>query len=186
MGNTGTLDVSRILAAVSQFALGLVITLAARGVWAEAGFVNFRGIDEWYGKVAFASGLVLMAAAVVDGLLQLPNFYRTSAHICSLVSATSSLAIASIVGIRVNQIAADISNRARSPEKWFEGTILEGFGRILANAADSISESVQPSLTAAWRWLLIGSVLGVLLALAQIWQIVIRTRKQKTSSQDSL
>jgi len=163
--------------AIAHFVLGLTVALNARGVWIEVAFVDFRGFDEWYGKLVFACGLLIMLTAVFGVLPQVSNLYQIASLVISLASSFASLTVMAIVGLRVNQISGDISNRARSPERWFEGTILEGFGKILADAAESISESVQPSLTSVWRWILVASIITALVNAAQLWRLSIHKRR---------
>lgn len=183
--SSGTIDVWKISAAVVQLTLGVVVTLNARGVWVEVAFVDFRGFDEWYGKLVFACGLIMTFTAILSALSQMPSSYRIFTQLISFTSSFVAMAVAAIVGLRVNQISGDISDRARSPERWFDGTILEGFGKILADAAESISENVQPSLTSVWRWMLIASIISALVNAVQLWRTGIRKRDIFASSEDT-
>jgi Co/Zn/Cd efflux system component len=183
--SSGNIDFWKIAAAVAQLVLGVVVTLNSRGVWVEVAFVDIRGFDEWYGKLVFGCGLVMILAAILSALSQMPSSYRIITQIISFTSSLAAVTVVGIFGLRVNQISADISDRARSPERWLEGTILEGFGKILADAAESISENLQPSLTSVWRWILIASIISALINALQLWRTGIHKRNISASSEDT-
>jgi len=151
-----------------QILAGLIAVLQSRSVWIEVSILDYRGTDDWYGKTVFVIGVFLVFTATVGLLKHISSMVLKWIQVSSLIAGIVGIAITSIVGLRVNQIAEDIGAKARAPERWFEGTILEGLGKVLANLSESISGVIQPKLTTSWKLSLVALVVATIAVAIQI------------------
>lgn len=151
-----------------QILAGLVTVLQSRSVWIEVSILDYRGTDDWYGKTVFIIGVFLISSASLGLLKQISSMVLKWIQLSALIAGFVGIVITSIVGLRVNQIAEDIGTKARAPERWFEGTILEGLGKVLANLSESISGVIQPKLTNSWKLSLVALVVATIAVVIQI------------------
>ena len=151
-----------------QILAGSIAALLARSVWIEVAILDYRGTDDWYGKTIFIIGLFLIATAIFRLVKQISSALLTWLQITGLLAGIAGITITTIVGLRVNQIASDISTKARAPERWFEGTILESLGEVLANLSESVSGVIQPKLTNGWKLTLVSLVVATIAVAIQI------------------
>lgn len=155
----------------AQIVLGLSIALLSRTTWVEVAWVDYRGTDDWYGRVILVAGVLIAAIGVIGLTDRLSGTKAMLSSFFGLIASICSVVITFVVGIRTRQIAADIRTKARAPERWFEDTLLEGVGRILANISESISEPVQPSLSRAWQFLLAAAFAVTLASTLVSWSL---------------
>lgn len=151
-----------------QLLAGLIAALQSRSVWIEVSILDYRGTDDWYGKTVFVIGVFFILTATLGFLKQISSIVLKWIQVSSLIAGIVGIAITSIVGLRVNQIAEDFGAKARAPERWFEGTILEGLGKVLANLSESISGVIQPKLTTSWKLSLVALVVATIAVAIQI------------------
>jgi hypothetical protein len=161
-------DYLRLLTNASSLVLGLVITILSRSVWIEVAWIEYRGTDDWYGWVVMASGFVIAASGTVRIFDHFKFWREPWTAVVAALSSLIPIAVASAVGLRTQQISSEIQKTARSPERWFEGTILEGLGNLLADVADSLSDPFEPRMTDEWRWLLALGLVSLILNLFQM------------------
>jgi hypothetical protein len=146
-----SVDVRRIFLIILAFVSGVVAAFASRTTWVEVTFVNYRVIDDWYGQAIFFSGIGLALSALIPLAEVLDMSIRKWAQLLGVAIGLFGFIASLVVGIRVRQIASDIASRSRAPERWLEGTILEGLGKLLANASESIASVAEPQLTSNWK-----------------------------------
>lgn len=155
----------------AQIVLGLSIALLSRTTWVEVAWVDYRGTDDWYGRVVMLAGILIAAVGAIGLTDRLSGTNARLTSLLGLSASISSLIITIVVGFRTRQIAADIKSKARAPERWFEDTLLEGVGRVLANLGESISENIQPSLSRTWQFLLVAAIVATIASALVSWSL---------------
>lgn len=166
----------------AQIVLGILIALLSRTTWVEVAWVDYRGTDNWYGRVVMLAGILTATIGAVGLTNRLSGAAAMWSSLLSLIFSTCVIVITVLVGLRTRQIAADIKSKARAPERWFEDTLLEGVGRALANIGESVSDSVQPGLSTSWRFLLVAAIIATLVSAAASWSLW-RAHHHKSDSQ---
>lgn len=153
----------------AQIVLGILIALLSRTTWVEVAWVNYRGTDDWYGRVVMLAGILTAAIGVAGLTNRLSGATAMWSSLLGLIFSTCAVVITVLVGLRTRQIAADIKSKARAPERWFEDTLLEGVGRAFANIGESVSDTIQPNLSTSWRFLLVAAVIATLVSASASW-----------------
>lgn len=155
----------------AQIVLGVLIALLSRTTWVEVAWVNYRGTDDWYGRVVILAGILTAAIGVAGLTNRLSGATAIWSSLLGLIFSTCAVVITVLVGLRTRQIAADIKSKARAPERWFEDTLLEGVGRAFANIGESVSDTIQPNLSTTWRFLLVAAVIATLVSASASWSL---------------
>ena len=155
----------------AQIVLGIMIALLSRTTWVEVAWVDYRGTDDWYGRVVILAGILTAAIGAVGLTNRLSGAAAIWSSLLGLVFSSYAVVITALVGLRTRQIAADIKSKARAPERWFEDTLLEGVGRAIANIGESVSDAIQPSLSSTWRFLLFVAIIAALVSASASWSL---------------
>lgn len=179
-------DYRRIGLTGIQILAGSITALLARSVWIEVAILDYRGTDDWYGKTILVIGIFLILTAIFELVKQINSTVLKWLQITGLLAGIAGITITSIVGLRVNQIASDISTKARAPERWFEGTILESLGKVLANLSESVSGVIQPKLTNSWKLTLVSLVVATITVAVQIPWGDFRSNSNSNDDEDSI
>lgn len=162
---TRSIDFRRLVLGALLTVTGVLTSWKSRGIWVKISFVDYRVSSEWYGRTVLVIGIVFVLTGILsflDG--SIPRF-RFWVYAFTSFFGLVGLLIISIVGFRVRQIASDIGFRARAPERWFDGTILEGLGKLIARGSESISSVAQPRLASDWKVTLVALLLGTVASL---------------------
>ena len=144
---------------------GLLIIRSSGQTWIELSVFDFKGTAEWYGKVTLVSGIIITLLGSISAFpsasSRLKNFLSWAGIMSSLISVLILIAIS----IKLEQISQEIERKARSPERFFDGTFLEGLGKALADISAEISVVIKPQLASGWRNTTILSVVALLICL---------------------
>ena len=131
--------------------IGLLIIRSSRQTWIEVAVLDYKGTDDWYGKFTLAAGVVLLLVGVSGFIPALSTSLKNIVNWIGIAFSLVSMIILVIIAIKVDQIGDELARKARAPERFFEGTILEGLGRILANVTETISSLGRPKVASGWR-----------------------------------
>jgi len=131
--------------------IGLLIIRSSRQTWIEVAVLDYKGTDDWYGKFTLAAGVALIVVGILTFIPSFPNSLKNIASWIGVAFSLISIVVLIVIAIRVDQIGDDLARKARAPERFFEGTILEGLGRILANVSETISSLGRPKVASGWR-----------------------------------
>lgn len=136
---------------VALIPIGLLIIRSSRQTWIEVAVLDYKGTDDWYGKFTLAAGVALIVVGILNFIPSFPNSLKNIASWIGIAFSLISIIVLIVIAIRVDQIGDDLARKARAPERFFEGTILEGLGRILANVSETISSLGRPKVASGWR-----------------------------------
>jgi len=136
---------------VALIPIGLLIIRSSRQTWIEVAVLDYKGTDDWYGKFTLAAGAALIVVGILNIIPSFPDSLKNIANWIGIAFSLISIVVLIIIAIRVDQIGDDLARKARAPERFFEGTILEGLGRILANVSETISSLARPKVGSGWR-----------------------------------
>ncbi len=152
---------------IALIPIGLLIIRSSRQTWIEVAVLDYKGTDDWYGKFTLATGVVLILVGMSNFFPPLSINLKKITNWIGIAFSLISIVILVVIAIRVDQIGDDLARKARAPERFFEGTILEGLGRILANVSETISSLGRPKVASGWRSttiLTVGALVASLLA----------------------
>ena len=136
---------------VALIPIGLLTIRSSRQTWIEVAVLDYKGTDDWYGKFTLAAGVVLVLVGICSFIPALSISLKNIANWVGIAFSLISLVILIIIAIKIEQIGDELARKARAPERLFEGTILEGLGRILANVSETISSLGRPKVASGWR-----------------------------------
>lgn len=131
--------------------IGLLIIRSSRQTWIEVAVLDYKGTDDWYGKFTLAAGVVLILVGISSFIPALSTSLKNIVNWIGIAFSLVSMIILVIIAIKVDQIGDELARKARAPERFFEGTILEGLGRILASVSETISSLGRPKVASGWR-----------------------------------
>ena len=144
---------------------GILMIRSSGQTWIELSVFDFKGTAEWYGKVTLASGIIVTLLGSISTFpsasSRLKNFLSWAGIMSSLISVLILIAIS----IKLEKISQEIERKARSPERFFEGTFLEGLGEALADISAEISVVIKPQLASGWRNTTILSIVALLICI---------------------
>ena len=144
---------------------GILMIRSSGQTWIELSVFDFKGTAKWYGKVTLASGIIITLLGSISifpsASSRLKNFLSWAGIMSSLISISILIAIS----IKLEQISQEIERKARSPERFFDGTFLEGLGEALADISAEISVVIKPQLASGWRTTTILSVIALLICI---------------------
>ena len=140
--------------------IGILMIRSSRQTWIEFAFFDLAGSAEWYGKFTMLSGLTITIFGSVSALPSTSPRLKDWLSWTVIVSSLASILILVAIAIRLEQINAKIENTARTPERTFDDTFLDWFGKLLADVSVNVTDLIKPRVGFGWQNTLLFSILA--------------------------
>lgn len=150
---------------------GVLAFLGSSSSWIRISYIQIHGLDYWFGFITALSAITVFVTGYC-AFRQSPASQALLKRLTkiSLLLSVISCAILLIVAARVEEIASQIAQKAELPDSFLGGLILGVLGRIIGNAAKSVSELIQPKLAEGFYITLYSFIIAAVCSLILIFK----------------
>jgi len=150
---------------------GILAFLGSSSSWIRISYIQIHGLDYWFGFITALSAITVFVTGYC-AFRQPPISQTLLKRLTkiSLLLSVISCAILLVVAARVDEIAAQIAQKAELPDSFLGGLMLGVLGKIIGKAAKSVSELIQPKLAEGFYITLYSFVIAAVCSLILIFK----------------